>query len=306
MKLFVLGVAVVVGTGSAHAADFDGYVLRGTAAALPYDAPVHPRFLPGKEVTYRWDGVYIGAQVGRATSGIDYGAGVSSLLEHMLRETVILNHVREWTTLPSDQTSANSYGGFIGYNTSFEDAVLGLELNYNRTAINSAVSDSLARRFTDSSAAPPNVTHTFGVEVISSASVHITDLLTLRARAAWAYHNFLPYMFLGAAAGRADVTRSVAVSGTLTAVETITTTLPDGTVIQTPLAPVTSTLLLPPPQTVSQPGVFAFGYTAGLGIDVGLLPNVFLRGEWEWIQFPSVKDINIQINSLRAAIGFKF
>ena len=34
--------------------------------------------------------------------------------------------------------------------------------------------------------------------------------------------------------------------------------------------------------------------------------NVFVRGEWEYIKFLSIKDTVVQINSARAGIGYKF
>ena len=62
--------------------------------------------------------------------------------------------------------------------------------------------------------------------------------------------------------------------------------------------------------------MFAYGYTAGLGLDVIVLPNVFLRAEWEYVQFFPVQDIKIHLNtaasasasssSRRSEIGFIF
>jgi opacity protein-like surface antigen len=52
--------------------------------------------------------------------------------------------------------------------------------------------------------------------------------------------------------------------------------------------------------------VFAYGYTAGVGIDIAVLPNVFVRAEWEWIQFSSFRDLNVHFNTVRTAIAVKF
>ena len=38
-------------------------------------------------------------------------------------------------------------------------------------------------------------------------------------------------------------------------------------------------------QTDGQNNAIVAGFVAGLGIDVALMPNVFLRGEWEYIAF---------------------
>ena len=48
------------------------------------------------------------------------------------------------------------------------------------------------------------------------------------------------------------------------------------------------------------------GVTTGLGLDVAIMPNVFLRGEWEYIYFAPLNGINSYMNTLRAGIGFRF
>ena len=52
--------------------------------------------------------------------------------------------------------------------------------------------------------------------------------------------------------------------------------------------------------------MFAYGYTAGLGLDVIVLPNVFLRAEWEYVQFFPVQDVKIHLNTARVGVGIKF
>ena len=52
--------------------------------------------------------------------------------------------------------------------------------------------------------------------------------------------------------------------------------------------------------------MFAYGYTAGLGLDVLLLPNVFLRAEREYVQFFAVQDVKIHLNTSRVGVGIKF
>ena len=34
--------------------------------------------------------------------------------------------------------------------------------------------------------------------------------------------------------------------------------------------------------------------------------GLFMRGEWEYIQFMSVKDIDTTINTVRVGLGYKF
>ena len=47
-----------------------------------------------------------------------------------------------------------------------------------------------------------------------------------------------------------------------------------------------------------------YGYTAGLGIDIMLMGGLFMRAEWEYIRVTS--DIDTNINTVRAGLGYKF
>jgi opacity protein-like surface antigen len=44
----------------------------------------------------------------------------------------------------------------------------------------------------------------------------------------------------------------------------------------------------------------------GAGIDVALLPNVFVRGEWEFIGFAPVAGIRTSIHAARVGAGIRF
>jgi len=48
------------------------------------------------------------------------------------------------------------------------------------------------------------------------------------------------------------------------------------------------------------------GWTGGLGLEYMLWDCVFLRGEWEYIKFLSVKNTVVQANNLHFGIGYKF
>jgi opacity protein-like surface antigen len=48
------------------------------------------------------------------------------------------------------------------------------------------------------------------------------------------------------------------------------------------------------------------GWTAGLGFDYMICGNIFLRGEWEYIQFMSIQNTAVTENSVRAGLGYKF
>jgi opacity protein-like surface antigen len=48
------------------------------------------------------------------------------------------------------------------------------------------------------------------------------------------------------------------------------------------------------------------GWTAGIGMEYMLWGDFFLRGEWEYIQFMSIKNTSVTQNSVHAGIGYKF
>lgn len=106
---------------------------------------------------------------------------------------------------------------------------------------------------------------------LATASYKLEDYLALRGRAGYAFGSFLPYAVLGAAVGR--VNYSI----------TDTTGLVSG-----------------------QDNIFPVGLVLGLGMDVSVLPNVFLRGEWEQVIFSPEGGIRSNINTARVGIGFRF
>jgi opacity protein-like surface antigen len=52
--------------------------------------------------------------------------------------------------------------------------------------------------------------------------------------------------------------------------------------------------------------MFQPGIVAGLGMDWALLPNVFLRAEWEYAAFGELKGIRPTVNTGRVGVAFRF
>jgi outer membrane immunogenic protein len=285
MRIVVVAWLAVLGlVETAVAADLGPY-LRGPQ----YEEPIP---------AYRWSGFYGGGQVGYSVAGVDFTGGVKSLVAHILRVTAIEQdqNISNWPLLGKKNPSGVSFGGFVGYNWQWEDAVTGFELNYNRTSLSGLSSDSLERVFIDNNQALPGHTIQYDVTVVGAASARITDFGTFRLRGGWAAGRFLPYAFAGVAVGRADVVREATVSYVRT----------DFPPLTSPPTPPTITTFGPVTESDERRGAFAFGGAAGVGIDVALLPNVFLRGEWEWVQFAPLKGDHIHISTVRTALGLKF
>jgi outer membrane immunogenic protein len=289
MSLFVLCAAAVVGAGNALAGG-DVPILRGSVYEGP---PVEPRFLPVPVIGPRWEGLYVGGQLGFSSASVNFSRGVGDLVANVLRNTTVQSEFSpsHWVNLPGQAVTRPSYGGFIGYDVQFEDTILGVEAQYNRIDARMASGDTIGRVVNTSDGYSNEVT------LSGTASIHLTDYGTVRARAGWIYENVIPYAFIGVAVARATVSRSASV--------TVVGTDAD------PACAVPPSACLPPyafaaSESEVKKGAFAYGWTLGTGIDWILFSNVFLRGEYEYIGFGSFYGVNMHIHTARTAIGLKF
>lgn len=245
--------------------------------------------MPSEPVYFRWQGVYVGGQASYSSGTADFSEGTGDLIAYMLSGTTIESEARvsSWTTLPRTGLSSAGWGGFVGYNAQWDDAVLGIELNYTRLNMYNSASDAVGRSFQTSD------DYFYSIGVGSGASFKMTDLGSLRLRGGWAASWFMPYGFVGVAVGRADVMRSATVQLTAIDVSGSTPTRPD-------LA------YGPATRTDNRSDVYAFGYSAGVGIDVALMANLFFRAEYEYVRFGDFNNVTVSINSVRGGLGFKF
>jgi len=263
--LLALLLAAVPG-GRAAAGDlFDTSFLRGSLGSGPV----------------RWDGVVLGGQIAYSAMNSDFGNATSSQIAFILRDSTLEaeDPPSSWTTLPSKTTNAKSFGMFLGYNMQWDDLVLGGDIAYNRPLkAETAATDSIERVVTTTD----SVQH--DVSILASSSLKLVDYGTFRARAGYAFGQFLPYAMLGGAVGRFNYTNT----STITDVQS-----PGGT-----FGPVT--------QSDSQNNKFGAGFLYGLGMDVAITPNIFLRGEWEYVAFEKVAGIRSTLNTARVGLGVRF
>ncbi len=279
MRRLIVAVALIGFAGSASAADYDPDDFPTLRGSSPY-VPAPPTF-------NRWSGLYFGGQVGYSASGMDFANSTSDLVAFILRQTTIENefHVSQWPLLGKGTTSGVSFGAYFGYNAQFEDVILGVDVNYTHSNITSSSGGSLGRMFTTSD------DYNNQVDMTAAASLTIKDYFTIRGRAGYVLGSFLPYATFGFAVGVADFSRSVTVDTQGTYVGSITPALP----------PYSAT------DTASESkNVVVFGYSAGLGMDFEITPNVFARAEYEFVQFKAPDRINAYINTLRTGLGYRF
>jgi outer membrane immunogenic protein len=272
MRRWFVGLCLIALASPAAAADYELPTLRGSVPFIP-EAPKYAR----------WSGFYFGGQVGYGIAHMDFSRATESLVAFMLRELALEDEARpsEWQVLGSASNSRPVFGGFVGYNSQWDDVIVGIDLHYNSGGFFAVAPVSPISR---SVSAGGNV---YDLTLGGSASMRILDYGAARVRGGWIVGNFLPYATLGFAIGRADVSRSATAIGTETT---------SGGIV-TPFAFASSD---------SRTGAFIYGWSAGGGVDVMLAKNVFLRGEYEYTAFTKFQGIEARISTGRFGAGLKF
>lgn len=260
---------------TAHAADLPDFgALRGPVG---YQSNV-----------VNWQGVYAGGQVGYGSADINFAGSNTALIGQALGPNNILFDTVSSVGHANGKVNVHqtTYGGFLGYNSQWDDVVVGLEGNYMHGNFNGA---STVAPFPLTYVTPfaDGLYHTVGLN--SSRSVSITDMGTVRARAGYVIDNFLPYVFGGAAFGRANISSNVTITDRA----------------GTTFANSSSGPLVTYSATDAIGGKMLYGYTAGLGTDFMLYGNLFGRVEWEYVRFVNAGG-DININTVRGGLGYKF
>lgn len=260
------------------------------AADWPSEGPLRGSYEPpaaAGNTGLRWDGVNFGAHLGVGGMNTDFGSSNSQQVAYDLRNTTVLNeqHPETWTTLPVSNTNGRSFGGFIGYSTQWDEVILGVDVAYNYVSgFDQTASDSISRQFSTSDGYQNQLT------INGQSSVKLKDYATFRGRAGYAFGQFLPYGFAGVAVGRFDyaVTTRIRASGQDVGGGGGANYNTDNT------------------YTDAKNNAFSAGFTGGLGLDVAVTPNIFLRAEWEYIAFATINGIRNTFNTGRVGVGVRF
>jgi outer membrane immunogenic protein len=279
MRSLIIGLAGLLATTDAFAADYLRGGMYENAAPAGYD----------------WSGIYVGAQAGYSTADMGYARSLDALLLNTRAHAPqfagsVPSALADTFDIPGRYTSDPSYGAFVGYNSQWGEAVIGLELNYSRTSLSATSTDS---RF-DINALTGVITDSITKTVRS----RITDYATLRARAGYAFGWFMPYAHAGVAVGRMDYDKTIdgvfqVGGGTIPGPGCAAAVLDGNPALRCV-------------GVQSKRGAFMYGYSAGLGVDIGLFPGVFVRGEWEFVQFDTLDKIASRVDSFRVAAAVKF
>ncbi|HEX4409190.1 MAG TPA: outer membrane beta-barrel protein [Xanthobacteraceae bacterium] len=265
--------------------------------------------LRGPMPAYNWGGFYAGGQASYSSANMNLSGAMGPEVAFILRNTSIEQdqNISGWTVLGSRHPANTGFGAFVGYNYSWENVIIGAEINYNHVYLSSSSQGSISRNFTDSGNLPTGHHYFYTVTVSGGASATLTDIATFRSRIGWQADRFLPYGFAGLAIGRLSTSSSATVAQEAT-------DFPDSE--NPPLTPLCNINIptttgcnnIVPTQSQSNTATqaFAYGFATGLGADVAILPNFFIRGEYEFIYFAPVNGVQMNIQTARVGAGVKF
>jgi outer membrane immunogenic protein len=230
-------------------------------------ADLEPYLRGSMTPTYHWSGAYGGAQVGYSNASFNFTNSETALASFISQTYPSLGGVSGPSPFGGGTTNNVTYGGFVGYNAEWEDLITGVEVNYSHSALASHEVDTFDTVTVNGIVVAP----------AGQTAMKITDVVTVRGRVGWEIWQFLPYAFGGVAIGRADLVRTAS-------------TLP----------------MVFPALTSTDSGLFIYGGAAGLGIDIAVLPNMFVRAEWEYALFAPTQGVNANINTVRTALAVRF
>jgi outer membrane immunogenic protein len=275
MRVILSAIAGIGLTGAAFAADMGP--LRGT-----YDQgrTIEP-------LTY-WGGFYAGGHAGSAMSNFEFGTATQQMIASLLRNTVIESElsVSTWPVLSPDDSHSIVFGVFGGYNYQMDEVVIGFEADYTRANkdMKGTGSDAIGRQAGTSDGFNNNIF------VSGRSTALLREYGTLRARIGYASGMFLPYVTAGVALGHGGVNTTVEVqaSGANGGAPPLTYNYNSGIVTQ------------------EKKDAWGFGYAAGLGVDIAVTSNLFLRAEYQYINFPDLAGTKAHINAVRGAAGIRF
>jgi len=212
-----------------------------------------------------WQGYYVGGQLSYGSSDSKLPSNINSDMQSTFRAPDDVSYL--WRPLGQAHNLTSGFGAFAGYNSQWEDVVVGVEANYIHGGFR-AYSNSMGVRL-NPDLTTQSITH-------SSAVIKLSDFGSLRLRAGYIMGCFLPYAFVGAGFGGQTIDRSISVA-------------PDPVL---------------PPWTADTKTKLVYGYSAGVGMDVMLVGGLFTRVEYEYQRVTS--NIESNINTVRVGLGYKF
>ncbi len=247
-----------------------------------------PAARAGVSSPYDWSGAYAGGHFNFGSSRFNNADLLTPAASTAISSSELSTHLGTTNAFGNANGNKGGYGGYIGYNTMWDDVVVGLEGEYTRADVRATSSSTLVGTLTSTA-----VTNGyFNYNTTLTGRTTINDYFAVKARAGWAIDRLLLFASLGVA--RATVTRETGASGTWE-------------------------LYSSPPRTPVSGLVTAaggwkstyakWGFVAGLGAEYALTDNVILRGDWQYLGIGSAnggKNGYHTMNTVRAGANIKF
>jgi outer membrane immunogenic protein len=270
MRWVICAAALLALVPRAFAGDYD--ILRGSQ-------PVGPATFT------RWSGFYFGGQAGFTDVDADFSRATTNPIAFALRDSTLEASAQPsaFPVLGTADHTAIGYGGFAGYNTQWQDLMLGVEANFTHTSISLNAPSSTITRISSDGAG-----NTYNITLAANGSLANVNYGSIRMRAGLVLGDFMPYGFAGFALGSANIQTTASIAGTCEPGSTATCSD-----FAFSAAAGRDTALL-------------YGFAIGGGVDVALAPNFFVRAEYEYDRFAPIFSIPIAIGSARLGAGFKF
>jgi len=262
----------------AQAADY----LRGAFGEPSYRAPAQ------SSASYDWSGYYFGGTGNWSAANIRSSSMGTQLALAGFPHLSGTNNIASLVNFPNGTARGTGYGAFVGYNTMWDDVVIGVEVDYNRTKVNYETALIPIARTVDG-----NATQRYGT-VLSSGNQKVTikDYGLARVRIGAAYGRFLPYITFGAGLASIETKGTLVGSTTEYNLDTTNNVWVQGGTLNV---------------NVSRKNAkTSWGYAFGAGLDVSLIDNVFLRGHWEYASFGGNNSTRVDMHTLKAGAGVKF
>jgi outer membrane immunogenic protein len=258
--------------------------------------------MPAYEATgANWGGFYGGIHGGIGSLNLDAQSMGRREAERLLNGLVYLNPpggtpAPDLIAIDPIRSSPRIFGLFFGYQAQFEDAVVGVEFDYNRVAGGGGGSRTWAQPF--SVLIPNGTTYTDAFTQSVTTRASITDYVTARLRAGWAYGRIMPYLTGGLALVRGNT--SVTYTAGYTRIDTDPADGVDWTQPYTEITPPA------PANSRTANGVIGIGGVLGTGVEALITDNIFVRGEYQYIRVPSLGGVPVTLHTIRAGVGVKY
>lgn len=266
---------------SALAADYDPPILRGSDIFVP----AYP--------TYRnWEGFYFGGQLSYGNAQADFSQSTPPWFTIPLRDLTFADEsgAANIQVLGAVETGAAGAGGFVGHNWQFDQAVIGVEFNYIHSNFDLIAPNFPISRLTGTLSNG----HPYAFTLNGAGNLHMTDIGELRARFGYAMDSFMPYLTIGLAGGRADM--SVTVSCVCQEL-TNNPTPPPAQIVDADFSFTNGT---------QKNGAYMWGFSGGGGLEWALTQNLFARGDYEYIQWSPIAKITSHLNIVHLGLGVRF